>query len=84
MCAGLPVIASEEIGAVADLVKNGFNGLLFKAGDIDALAEHLITLVANAKLREQMGKNSRNVIADWDFEHCAKGIKEALTYLRVR
>ena len=42
MCAGLPIVASSEIGCVPDLVRDGGNGLLFPAGNIAALAERCV------------------------------------------
>ncbi len=78
MCAGLPVIASEEIGAVPDLVVHGYNGMTFRAGDVDQLTAHLESLVINKSLRQQMGKNSLMVIKDWDLEHCVQGVIAAL------
>ena len=41
LCFGLPVIATEEVGAVKDLVFDGYNGYLFRYGDVDGLAHYL-------------------------------------------
>ncbi len=53
--AGLPTIASR-VGGVPYLIDHGVNGLLFTAGDVDALARHLATLANDATLREHMGR----------------------------
>src|SRR5581483_11110384 len=37
MCAGLPILASAELGCVPDLVRDGRNGRIFPAGGITAL-----------------------------------------------
>lgn len=79
MCAGLPVIATSEIGAVSDLVKHGENGFTYDAGDIDALTDHLARLLQEPATRASMGKASRRIIAGWDHERCVLGIKQALT-----
>jgi len=78
MCVGVPVVASEDIGAVPDLVRNGYNGLTFRAGDVDQLTAHLESLVTNKSLRQQMGKNSLAMIKDWNLERCVEGISAAL------
>ena len=39
MCAGLPIVASAEIGCAADLVRAGVNGQTFAAGDVEGTGE---------------------------------------------
>lgn len=82
MCAGLPVIASAEIGAVPDLVHDGENGFTFEAGDIDMLQSHLETLCRDRLLRERMGKASREIISQWSYEECVQGVLAALDFVR--
>ena len=45
MCAGIPVVVSREVGCVPDLVENGVNGFTQPAGDVEALAAALFTLI---------------------------------------
>jgi glycosyltransferase involved in cell wall biosynthesis len=78
MAAGLPVIATEEIGAAADLVKHGENGFVYSAGDVDALSRHLETLVLDRSLCQRMAQHSRGLIDSWDFGLCVHGVREAL------
>jgi glycosyltransferase involved in cell wall biosynthesis len=78
MCAGLPVIASNEIGAVADLVRHGENGFTYKAGDVDTLTEYLSQVLRDPGKRTRMGEASRRIIARWDYERCVLGIKQAV------
>lgn len=84
MCAGVPVVASEEIGAVPDLVRDGYNGFTYPAGNVEQLAAHLRNLIANADTRRRMGKKSLEIIRGWDLERCASGVLAALESLRVR
>ncbi len=81
MCAGLPLIVSEEIGAAADLVRNGENGFTFPARNVDQLSQHLRTLLTDDLLRAQMGAKSRTMIEDWDYERCVSGILSAVDYV---
>lgn len=78
MCAGLPVLVSEEVGCVADLVKHGVNGYHYRAGDVAALASTLETLVNDADERRRKGAASLALINEWSFQRCAAGIMEAL------
>lgn len=78
MCAGLPIIASEEIGAVPDLVAHGHNGLTYRAGDLDRLTAHLVSLVTDSTLRQKMGENSLAMIQEWNLERSVQGVLAAL------
>ena len=55
---GLPAVASRIYGIV-DAVEEGKTGLLFPAGDVQALSEQLLTLVLDENLRCQMGEMAR-------------------------
>lgn len=78
MAAGLPVVASEEIGAVGDLVEHGRNGFTFEAGDTAALADSLHEVVSNEKRRKRMSEESMDIIRGWSYEECVEGIQDAL------
>jgi glycosyltransferase involved in cell wall biosynthesis len=83
MCAGLPIVASSEIGCVPDLVREGGNGRIFPAGNIIALAEALLPLLADAELRERMGQASRDIIARWSYDECEAALSAALAVIGV-
>jgi glycosyltransferase involved in cell wall biosynthesis len=83
MCAGIPIIASSEIGCVPDLVREGDNGRIFPAGNVVALTEALLPLLADAELRERMGQASRDIIARWNYEECEAGLAAALAAVGV-
>ena len=83
MCAGLPIVASSEIGCVPDLVRDGGNGLIFPAGNIAALADALRSLIADAALRERMGQASRDLISRWSYAECEAGLSAALAAVGV-
>ena len=54
LAAGRPVVATR-VGGVPDVVREGENGFLVEAGDVDALAERLAQLAADPELRERLG-----------------------------
>ena len=78
MCAGLPIVASSEIGCVPDLVHDGCNGRTFPAGDITALTKALQPLLTDVELRRRMGEASREIIARWGYAECQTGLRKAL------
>jgi len=54
MACGLPVIVTENVGA-KDIVIDGVNGFIVKAGDSITLAKHLKYLQNNPIERQKMG-----------------------------
>jgi glycosyltransferase involved in cell wall biosynthesis len=80
-----PVIASDEVGAVAGgLVRHERNGLVVAAGDADALAAALWRLSGDDDLRSRLGDNARRDVAAYTFEAWAAGFATALSSLRPR
>ena len=55
---GKSVIASEATGSGYDLIDNGRNGFLFKAGDVDTLADLMSSLIDDASKRTLIGSNA--------------------------
>jgi glycosyltransferase involved in cell wall biosynthesis len=54
----IPAVASKIYG-ITDAVDDDVTGMLFPAGDVDALALALQKLIVNDELRKQMGKDAR-------------------------
>lgn len=82
MCAGLPIVASAEIGSVVDLVRPGVNGATFVATDVAGLAAALEPMLRDPALRAAMGAASRTIIADWNYDRCVDGLRSALIALK--
>ena len=55
---GRPVITCNSVGC-KETVIDGYNGYLIPTKDVDGLVEKLDVLLDDAKLRQEMGKNSR-------------------------
>ena len=64
MAEGMAVVASRE-GAIPEIVEEGKTGFLFAKGDFPVLAEKILTLAANEKLRRAMGEAGRRRYADF-------------------
>jgi glycosyltransferase involved in cell wall biosynthesis len=58
LAAGRPVVATR-VGGVPDVVREGEDGFLVDAGDVDALAERLAELAGDPELRERLGAAGR-------------------------
>jgi glycosyltransferase involved in cell wall biosynthesis len=58
MSFSLPVIAAR-VGGIPELVSDGVCGLLISRGDQNALAENIVRLASDERVRRQMGEESR-------------------------
>lgn len=66
---GVPLLASD-VGGIPEVVEDGVNGFLFKAGDVKELAQKIRILVGDPKMRRKMGRESRRIAAkkfNWDM-----------------
>jgi len=65
---GKPVVAFN-IGAHPEIVKDGETGFLVPARDVNALAEAIVKLLKDDKLRQEMGENAYRMVREkfsWD------------------
>ena len=74
LACGCPVVATDAVGAAVDLVRDGVDGWIVPAGDIDALAR---TLVAP----RPTGDVSRGPIAGWTYDFGVAQFLEAVALL---
>jgi glycosyltransferase involved in cell wall biosynthesis len=82
MNCGLPVIASDAVGAAAGgLVRDGRNGAIVPAGDPIALAATLRRLAADPSLRARMGRAGREDVSAYTHDAWAEGFSRALADL---
>jgi glycosyltransferase involved in cell wall biosynthesis len=83
MNAGRAVIASDQVGAAADLVRDGENGFVVPARDIDALAGALRAVLSDPERCRRMGARSLEIVGGWGFEEDVAGLKRALAQCRA-
>lgn len=74
MAAGLPVIVSDEVGAAPDLVRDKGTGIVYRCGDVTALASALGALLQSEALRVNMGTKARELIGERNVAACASGV----------
>jgi glycosyltransferase involved in cell wall biosynthesis len=79
---GLPVIASDAVGAAAGgLVHDGRNGLVVPAGDSDALAAAIERLAGDPLLRARLGEAGAEDVRSYTYDAWAEGFSRALASL---
>jgi glycosyltransferase involved in cell wall biosynthesis len=78
---GLPVIATRHAG-IPDVVVDGATGLLVEEGDVDAMAQAMLTLLAEPMLAQQLGEaGQRRALQHFTVEHHLRDVTKLL--LRV-
>jgi glycosyltransferase involved in cell wall biosynthesis len=81
---GVPVIASDAVGAAAGgLVRDGESGLVVRAGDSAALADAIGRLAADPALRARLGRAGAENVRAFSHDAWARGFSAALSSLGV-
>lgn len=74
---GLPIIASDRVGAVLDLVRAGQNGYVFPMGNTEQLAYSIMKLFETSTKALEMGKCSKEIILDYSVQARTDGVVQA-------
>lgn len=75
MANGCTVVGASKIGAVPYLIKNRYNGIVFKDGDQNDLNNKLLELTRNVTDCERLARKARETITIlWSPEEAAKRI----------
>ncbi len=70
MASGLPVIATSA-GGIAEIIVDNSNGLLVPSNDPDALADAIIKLIDESRLRERLAENAIETVSRFSIENTA-------------
>lgn len=84
LCAGLPAVVTDEVGAARDLVRDGENGAVVPAADLDAFTAALEPLVRDPEMRRAYGAASRKIMDGHSFVQCVEGIRSAIAHVRQK
>jgi glycosyltransferase involved in cell wall biosynthesis len=76
---GLPLVLSDRVGAAHDLLRDGENGALVTAGDVDSAARALRDLAGDPELRRTQGARSGERARDWGYGPSVEGFLEAVS-----
>jgi glycosyltransferase involved in cell wall biosynthesis len=77
-CAGLPALASDAAGAGRDLIRDGENGLVFRAGDGASLRAALDGVAREPALTQRLRAGALAIAAASTPRACAEGLRAAL------
>jgi glycosyltransferase involved in cell wall biosynthesis len=78
MICGLPVVASDRIGAALDLVREGETGFTYPCGDVEKLADTLREILTDDERLRRMGAASRERMQTWSPRENAEATLRAV------
>jgi glycosyltransferase involved in cell wall biosynthesis len=79
MLHSLPILVSNHVGCVPDLVKPGENGYSYECGNIDDLKGKIEQLSSlNKSKLISMGAKSFEIIQNYSFKEVLKGVEQSL------
>jgi len=81
---GLPLVLSDRVGAAYDLLRDGENGFLVPADDVDAAAGAIRKLADDPDLRRRMGERSRELVRAWGYEPSVESFVAAVREATAR
>ncbi|MFJ9621490.1 glycosyltransferase [Streptomyces sp. NPDC101181] len=81
MASGVPCAAFDCAPGVREIVRDGEDGLLAPAGDVAALADRLLRLTGNPRLRDAMGTRARSAVQRFSEPETLRRWEELFAFL---
>jgi glycosyltransferase involved in cell wall biosynthesis len=78
MASGRPVLASTKCGGSADLIRDGVNGFVFKAGDAADLSAKMLALARLQSHLKDMGEQAFLHIQEFSVPAIAEAVEQAV------
>lgn len=78
MAGELAIVVSDTCGCAEDLIKVGINGYVFRSGNLESLVEKLQLFADNSGALKEMGKASKEIISDYNFEMVCLAIEQLM------
>ena len=80
MACGIPAVVSDAVGCAPDLIEQGKTGYTYPLGDVDALAQRMLSMLR--VVRESEPAKVRQALAEkmacYSVERATEGLKEAI------
>jgi len=81
MACGLPVIATDKVGASVDLIKEGVNGYVVEAKNVEQLYQAMKGILSHPELKQSMGKKSQQIVGEgFTLDHAKQGFISVIDY----
>ena len=76
MAAGKAIVATAHVEAT-EVIRDGYNGLLVDAGDVNKFAEATLKLINDPQERVRLGRNAREqAVNQYSWEHYTRKLEE--------
>lgn len=73
---GVPVVATR-VGSIAESVLDGQTGFVVEPGDADAVANAVVRILNDSRLRDDFGRAAReNVVRNWSLDQMVQGYED--------
>jgi len=83
MSVGKPLVVTNAVGAVPELVRDGVNGFVVKERNVTELADALSKLLSDEKLRKKMGDKSKEIFDEKiSLDGQVEAFKTAIDFVR--
>ena len=82
MSYGKPVI-STNVGGIPEIVRPGFNGWLFKPGDLEALNNIIEEVLSNKSVLKEYGLNSMSVSRNYTAGSVVRSLEQLYTQMNT-
>lgn len=80
---GCALVAADEIGSTPFLIKDGYNGLIFKSKNLESLTEKVRYLLDNPTLLGEMRQNAvANMQRLWTPRHASESLLQLIANLK--
>lgn len=80
----LPLVCSDCVGTVGDIVIDADNAFVFNAGNVGQLTDAIERLIRDPDLRKRMGGRSYQLSDKWTLEENVKSLENVIEHLRHR
>jgi len=84
MLCGCPVLASDHVGAVGELIEPGKTGFVYSCGDVEGLSHALHEILADREALQQVARQARERMKTWSYREVAEALLDALNRALVR
>jgi glycosyltransferase involved in cell wall biosynthesis len=79
MLCGCVVVASDHVGAARDLIAHGETGYVYPCGDVDSLADILVSALGDRSRLQEIGRAGRHRLESWAPRDNVEGTVQAIS-----
>jgi glycosyltransferase involved in cell wall biosynthesis len=78
MLCGCPVLASDRVGAVRDLIEDGRTGYVYACGNADELAKTMSRILSHPEKLSEVAREAKKRIENWSYKEAIDNTVEGL------